>query len=268
MKHRSYHLEYIQRSPWSSKRGDIIHLFTGGSELHGAKVEGTDDHDIYGVFVDHATGPLGIDYQDHTLQHFVWSTAGQGHRNTKDDVDITLYSLQKWAYLACKGNVTILHFLFTPNAYEKETHTRTVWRKIIRYRNLFMAKSQLKGLFGFADNQYHRVIGQKGSGKKRQRPELIELHGYDTKAAMHALRILYETQEIIGTGKLTLPNPNKEILIAIRRGEWQLEEFMQAYEKMKIDCVKAQTGSPLPDTIDRSAVSKLISKCYLEHWRK
>ena len=268
MKHRTDHLEYIARSPWTSKRGDIIHLFTGGSELHGAKVEGTDDHDIYGVFVDRPTGPLGIDYQDRTSQHFVWSTAGQGRRNTKADVDITLYSLQKWAYLACKGNVTILHFLFTPNAHEIESNTRTVWRKIIRTRKLFLARSQLKGLFGFADNQYHRVIGQKGSGKKGQRPELIDAHGYDTKAAMHALRILYETHELIGTGKLTLPNPNKDLLIAIRRGEWSLEKFVKTYEKMKKACMKAQSSSPLSDMIDRLAVSKLISKCYLEHWGK
>ncbi len=29
-----------------------IHLFVGGSELHGAKVYGTDDLDIYGVYIE------------------------------------------------------------------------------------------------------------------------------------------------------------------------------------------------------------------------
>jgi hypothetical protein len=29
--------------------GHLVHLFVGGSELHGAKVHGTDDLDIYGV---------------------------------------------------------------------------------------------------------------------------------------------------------------------------------------------------------------------------
>jgi hypothetical protein len=30
----------------------LIHLFVGGSELHGAKVHGTDDLDIYGIYIE------------------------------------------------------------------------------------------------------------------------------------------------------------------------------------------------------------------------
>jgi hypothetical protein len=30
----------------------VIHLFVGGSELHGAKVHGTDDLDIYGLYIE------------------------------------------------------------------------------------------------------------------------------------------------------------------------------------------------------------------------
>lgn len=30
----------------------LIHLFVGGSELHGTKVHGTDDLDIYGVYIE------------------------------------------------------------------------------------------------------------------------------------------------------------------------------------------------------------------------
>jgi uncharacterized protein len=30
----------------------LIHLFVGGSELHGAKVKDTDDLDIYGVYLE------------------------------------------------------------------------------------------------------------------------------------------------------------------------------------------------------------------------
>jgi len=30
----------------------LIHLFVGGSELHGAKVKNTDDLDIYGVYLE------------------------------------------------------------------------------------------------------------------------------------------------------------------------------------------------------------------------
>lgn len=72
---------------------DLIHLFAGGSELHGAKIGATDDLDIYGVYVESPETALGLDPQD----HFVWSTAGDERRNGPEDVDLTLYSLRRWA---------------------------------------------------------------------------------------------------------------------------------------------------------------------------
>ena len=89
----------------------LIHLFVGGSELHGAKVKDTDDLDIYGVYLEPPELVLGLDKQD----FYVWSTAGNERRNGPDDVDVCLYSLRKWAGLAAKGNPTALHFLFSPD---------------------------------------------------------------------------------------------------------------------------------------------------------
>jgi len=55
----------------------LIHLFVGGSELHGAKVKDTDDLDIYGVYLEPPELVLGLDKQD----FYVWSTAGDERRN-------------------------------------------------------------------------------------------------------------------------------------------------------------------------------------------
>ena len=71
----------------------LIHVFVGGSELHGAKVHGTDDLDIDGVYVEPPKLVLGLE----TLPHYVWSTAGNERQNGPADVDVTLYSLRKWA---------------------------------------------------------------------------------------------------------------------------------------------------------------------------
>jgi hypothetical protein len=77
----------------------LIHLFVGGSELHGAKVKNTDDLDIYGVYLEPPELVLGLEKQD----FYVWSTAGDERRNGPDDIDVCLYSLRKWAGLAAKG---------------------------------------------------------------------------------------------------------------------------------------------------------------------
>ena len=54
----------------------LIHLFIGGSELHGAKVRGTDDLDIYGLYIEPPELVVGLD----SMPHFVWSTAGNDRK--------------------------------------------------------------------------------------------------------------------------------------------------------------------------------------------
>src|SRR5579863_4576110 len=122
----------------------LIHLFVGGSELHGAKVHGTDDLDIYGVYIEPPELVLGLE----SLPHFVWSTAGNDRRNGPHDVDLTLYSLKKWAGLACKGNPTALHFLFAVGVMRN-----AIWGEIVRNRRVFLARAFLKPFVGFADDQ-------------------------------------------------------------------------------------------------------------------
>src|SRR5215467_3307946 len=136
-----------------NKTQNLIHLFVGGSELHGAKVGQTDDTDIYGVYIEEPSEALGLD----SREHFVWSTAGNERRNTADDVDVTLYSLRKWAGMAAKGNATALHFLF---ADPKEVAAKT-WSKIQKQRHIFLSRNSAKQFLGFADAQFKRLTGEK-----------------------------------------------------------------------------------------------------------
>ena len=144
-------------------RDRLIHVFVGGSELHGAKVHGTDDLDIYGVYVEPPELVLGLE----TIPHFVWSTAGNDRRNGPADVDVTFYSLKKWASLACKGNPTALHFLFASGVLQSP-----VWSVVVSRKEAFLSRLCAKHFLGFANDQLARVTGRKGRGKKGQRPEL------------------------------------------------------------------------------------------------
>jgi len=83
----------------------LIHVFVGGSELHAAKVRGTDDLDIYRAYIEPPHSVLGLE----SLPHHVWSTAGNDGRNGPADVDVTLDSQRKCAGLACQGNPTHNH---------------------------------------------------------------------------------------------------------------------------------------------------------------
>jgi predicted nucleotidyltransferase len=235
----------------------LIHLFVGGSELHGAKVQGTDDLDIYGVYIEPPELILGLE----SLPHFVWSTAGNDRRNGPHDVDITLYSLKKWAGLACKGNPTALHFLFTKSALRNK-----IWSEILQQKDVFLSRSCVPQFLGFADAQLKRMTGKLGRGKKGQRPELEEKYGYDVKAGMHVLRLLYECQELVSTGRITLPRPERDLLIRARTGKFSMDKVLTMAQKLFAECEEAARRSALPEKVDRAAVSRLLAKSYREAW--
>ncbi len=242
---------------------NLIHLFIGGSELHGAKVGSTDDLDIYGVYIEPPQLRLGID----TFPHFVWSTAGNERRNGPDDVDLTLYSLAKLATLMVKGNPTALHFLMAPNLSGRENP----WETAIRpQRALFAARAAADKFRGFANAQLRRLKGE-GTGKHGQRPEYIGKHGYDTKAAMHIIRLLNEGIEFMRTGRITLPRPEPErsTLISIRTGEFgPLEKVLQLAEHKFEELASAEANSSLPAEVDRESISNLVAQTYLDFYAR
>ena len=237
----------------------LIHLFVGGSELHGAKVQGTDDLDIYGVYIEPPEMVLGLE----SVPHFVWSTAGDDRRNGPNDVDVTLYSLKKWAGLACKGNPTALHFLFAKGEIKNP-----IWAEIVSRKDVFLARSCEKQFAGFADDQLKRMTGQKGRGKKGQRPEIEVKCGYDVKAAMHTLRLLYECKELVSERRISMPRPERDLLIRVRTGKYSMDKVLTMASKLFAECRDAAGRSPLPDAVDRVAVSQLVSECYLKAWSK
>ena len=67
---------------------------------------------------------------------------------------------------------------------------------------------------------------------------------------------------LMQTGKVTYPRPNRDELIAIRRGEWSLDRVCQHVSKMMIDLDDAVTQSSLPEKCDRAAVTQALVTAY------
>lgn len=235
---------------------NLILGFIGGSQLHGAKLEGTDDTDWYGVYVEPKEKILGLDRND----HFVFTTGGERGGNKPGDTDVCLYGLNKWAQLAAKGNPSVLHFLFAPPEYE-----HFVWARISLRREAFLATSHLGSFLGYANAQMSRLLNQRGQ-KNVNRPFLEEEHGYDTKYAMHITRLLYEAEELMSTGTITLPRPERDLLISIRNGKFKLHELTQLNNDLEIKVIKAAESSSLPAKVDRAEISEIVSDAYLRFW--
>jgi len=253
-------VEEILSHGFPIERGRLIHALVGGSQLHGVKLEGTDDRDLYGVYIE---TPESCIWQG--LEHFVTSTAPQTDRNKAGDVDVICYSLRKFARLAAAGNPTILHMLFTP-----ADNNEVEWSAVIRSRSLFLTKAHARKYKGYAEAQLRRMAGDRGRGKHGQRPELEEKFGYDVKAAMHVLRLLHEGIEFVSRGWVTLPRPEPErsTLLSVRRGEWSHDRVISEANRLFVKLDAAASTSPLPEQADLEAIGKLVIEISLDAWRR
>lgn len=239
-------------------QANLIMAYIGGSQAHGAKLGATDDTDWYGLYIPPPPMVLGLRREE----HFVFTTGGKPGGNGPSDVDVCLYTLTKWAGLAAKGNPSALHFLFAPLEF-----TTATWEQVSSRPELFLAKTHALPFLGFADDQMKRLLGQKGQ-KNVHRAELEKEHGYDTKYAMHVIRLYGEAKELMECGRITLPRPNKDELVAIRRGKYSLGEIQELGRQLESEAFAAQARSPLPDKVDRSAVSQLIADTHLRFWEE
>lgn len=240
-----------------SYQDSLIMAYIGGSQAHGAKLGATDDTDWYGLYLPPPNKVLGLEREE----HFVFTTGGKLGGNGPSDVDVCLYTLIKWAGLAAKGNPSALHFLFAPLEF-----TTGTWQQVVARPELFLAKGHVKPFLGFADDQMKRLLGQKGQ-KNIHRAELEEKHGYDTKYAIHVIRLYGEAKELMQEGRITLPRPNRDELAAIRMGKYSLGEIREMGRQLESEALAAQATSPLPDSVDRDAISYLITDVHLQNWR-
>jgi hypothetical protein len=82
-------------------------------------------------------------------------------------------------------------------------------------------------------------------------------NGYDTKYAMHALRLGFQGIELLTTGRITLPvpEPHRAYLRSIRRGERPLAEVLDAVTAAETRLTELRTA--LPYRISRTAAGSM-----------
>jgi uncharacterized protein len=240
-------------------QSNLIMSYLGGSAAHGAKLEDKADTDWYGVFIE----PLHIVMGLNDYPHFTYTTS-DGKGNTAEDVDVCLYSLRKWAGLAAKGNPSCLHFLFAPKHF-----TNIWWDYFEINKKHFVSKGSIAPFLGFANSQLMRLFGEKGQ-KNINRKELEEQHGYDTKYAMHVVRLFGEAKELMETGRITLPRPNKDHLIDIRLGKFPLSQIREMSRDLEAEALAARDKSPLQEKTDMKKISDLITyaQFYFHDWQR
>jgi hypothetical protein len=272
-----------------AERGLILRG-TVGSTAHGLHLTGTDDRDEMGIAVEPPDRVIGLtEFEQHIhrtaeerLRHD--PAADQRYRgrtppSEAGDLDLTVYSLRKFAKLAANGNPTVQILLFVEPLFVNR------WGLLLRENaHLFASKEAGARFLGYLQAQRERLLGQRGQ-MRVTRSELIERHGYDTKFAMHAVRLGYQGVEYLETGRLTLPmGAGREYCMSVRLGQVPLTEVIGVLEDLERQLSVLTYGrDSLPETVsgrrdyskgtsrlsekaDRQRLDELLVEIYTDAW--
>lgn len=235
---------------------------TVGSTVYGLNIPGQDDTDEMGICIEPPDFVLGL----RQFEQWVYRTQPEGHRSGPGDLDLTIYGLRKYVRLAAKGNPSILLLLYVPNEY---CSIRTQLGQELRDNaDKFASKIAIRKYLGYMKSQKERLLGDRGQ-MRVNRPELIEAHGFDTKYAMHALRLGFQGREFARTGRVSLPmnEADRSFLYAVRSGEVPLERVKVIYEKLENDLETELGRTKLPDEPDWHGINSWLMAAFLRHWQ-
>ena len=236
-----------------------------GSGVHGIAIEGTDDRDEMGIFIEPPEYVLGLtkDYDHHTHR-----SVPEGVRSGPDDVDLTIYSLRKWMRLAVHGNPTVLLPLYAPK--DDLVLTTMLGDSLRDLAPAIVSKSAGRRFLGYLDAQHERMLGGGHQARVPKRPELIERYGFDVKYASHALRLGYQGVEMMQEGRLTLPLPPvlRERILNVKRGVYTFEDVLTLIRDQRERLVELlDSDSPLPDQPDLERINEWMRDAHLHWWQ-
>ncbi|WP_158882101.1 nucleotidyltransferase domain-containing protein [Amycolatopsis anabasis] len=242
-----------------AERGTILRCQVG-SGLHGTAVRGQDDRDEMGICVEPPEYVIGLS----RFEQYLYRTQPEGVRSGPGDLDLIVYSLRKWMRLALSGNPTVLLPLFVP---ESEIVRLTDLGRELRARPELIVSRQVAHRFrGYLRAQRERMLGLRG--KRTNRPELIEKYGFDTKFAMHMVRLGVQGVELLETGRITLPIPEPWLtwLRDLRQGRHTKDEALAAATELEQRLEKLSTSSPLPERPDAARANAWLVRAYQSAW--
>lgn len=227
-----------------------------GSTAHGTGIEGQEDRDEMGIFIEPPENVMGLT----SVDHYIHRTQSEGMPSGPGDLDLTYYSLRKFMKLAASGNPSVIVLLWLPD-YLKTSQQGVA---LVEMRQEFITHEMGKRFLGYLRGQKSRLLNQRAVNVTR--PDLIEKYGYDTKSAMHAARLAFQGLELIRKRHLTMPvpEPERSILLDIRHGQLNLASALQIIENteddLRIEVDKFERRA------NRSRIDRFLVTAHQHYW--
>ncbi|MFD9896313.1 DNA polymerase beta superfamily protein [Amycolatopsis sp. NPDC059027] len=244
-----------------AEQGTILRCQVG-SGLHGTAVAGQDDRDEMGLCVEPAEYVAGL----RRFEQYIFRTQPEGVRSGPGDLDLIVYSLRKWMRLALTGNPTVLLPLFVPD--EEIVRIDDLGRALRANAGRIVSRKAGLRFLGYSRAQRAHLTGERSP--RVNRPELVGKYGFDTKYAMHMVRLGVQGVELLETGKITLPVPEPwgSWLRDLRQGKHSLEEALEAARGLEDRLDQLIRGaSPLAEEPDTVWADAWLVEAYQASWQ-
>lgn len=227
--------------PWLKER--LIFLTRHGSRAYGTSTPESDE-DYRGL----AIPPLSYFFGLNNFEQVMTKVP-----------DTVIFDLRKFVRLATQANPNCIELLYT----DPEDHllVTDIGKKLLANRDLFLSQRAFGTFRGYAKAQLNKlqngVVNSAASGPGRVGRVAAEF-GYDTKHAMHLIRLLRMGTEIMEGKGVIVRRPDAEELLTIRNGEWTLDEVVQAAHEKDAELEEAARASKLPVIPDAAKINALL----------
>lgn len=249
--------------------GSVQYETIMGSEAYGVS-SGDSDRDIYGFCIPpkhmvfpHLAGKIdGFGRQkkrfDVWQKHHIFDQGAYGGRGC--EYDLAVYSIVRYFHLCMEGNPNMVNSLFTPRRCV--IFSTQLAERVRENRQMFLHKGMWHRFKGYAYSQLHKMDTKNPTGKRK---ETIEKFGYDTKFAYHCIRLICEVEQILVERDLDMQR-DREMLKAIRRGDWPVERVREFFYEKESALERIYETSDLPHTPREEEIRILLLECLEIHY--
>lgn len=119
-------------------------------------------------------------------------------------------------------------------------------------------KSPLTITFKHFKKGLEKVLAQYG----HRALQANQMGGADFKALSHAVRVGYEAVELLDTHKLTFPIPQKEEVLAMKKGQYRFDQIEAKIESLLLEIKEKERLTTLPEAMNKKFWDKWLKLQY------
>jgi predicted nucleotidyltransferase len=237
---------------------NLIFLHIAGSRLYGTNTESS-DWDVRGITI----APRSFWVGARKFDQIQINDKFEGR-----DFDLVIYDIKKWLNLTLYMNPNVIESIFVNYENEidifKDKENNGAWWdtkfKILKMLN----RKAYSGFKGYSTAQLKKMMVKFSNKSGRQ--DIVKQNGFDTKFAMHGFRLTRQGAELLSTGNINFPRPDREDLLSIRNGQKykqdEMDKCVKDWEKEQQLLDEALVNSPLPDSFNFNEYDALLQHVF------